>query len=907
MKNDGSSTGAIVFIIVLVLLFWTIEAAVESFLLFPGTDFSEALFHPNLHSLWMRSLAIIPIILSAILMRIHLQRRRAEKQSQYERERLENIVEGIGGGLILLDSSLNITWANDIFQRWFGTEESIIGMSCPELFSANNTPGGCAGLCSKKSGKIEHGECHAITVSGDKRYFQITSVPKREYGGKVAGFVELIQDVTEKKVSETALQESEHKFHTLFNQASDSIFLLSPTENDLIIEDLNEAACRIHGYTRDELIGKSIGLLDDPETRGKLPEWVKTLTSGKRLHVESTHVRKDGSIFPVEIIAQLLILGEKTYILGIDRNISRRKKSELVLKESEERLKLALTASRQGLYDLDLRTGEAVVNAEYALMLGYDPSEFKESNQKWLDRLHPEDHKRVVSYYRSYVNGETDLYQVEFRQKTKSNDWKWILSLGKIVERDSEGNPIRMLGTHTDISGQKESERDLLERIQLAEMNADIGLALTAGKSLRDMLQGCTEAFVKSLDVLFARIWIYNETDDVLELRASAGLYTDIDGKHSRKLIGQGKIGMIAEKRISHLTNNVAGDPLVTDQEWVTREQVVGFAGHPLVIDERLVGVMALFSRHQLTDLTLKSLASVADIIALGIERKIVEEKVKAAAITDVLTGLFNRRGFFTLAEQQCKVADRGSNNMSLIFLDLDGFKNINDELGHKAGDQALRDTAHILTSTFRKSDIVARIGGDEFVVLITEPPDSHCESIILNNIKKSLNTFNENAGRAYEILFSIGLAHYVPRCGSSVSDLLSTADKNMYEDKKYHKILGTMTKMTKMRMYRRFLLRDGCQAELDISSKIKIVNISLGGVCLESSEPLTMNETYTLTLSPSRDEVTTFSGQAVWTRPKKDVSRDHAAFCHESGLIFTDISNTMKASLSKITGASAD
>ena len=139
------------------------------------------------------------------------------------------------------------------------------------------------------------------------------------------------------------------------------------------------------------------------------------------------------------------------------------------------------------------------------------------------------------------------------------------------------------------------------------------------------MLQRCAEALVDHLHGAFARIWTLNPQGDVLELQASAGLYTHLDGPHSRVPVGQYKIGLIAQERRPHLTNAVAGDPRVSDQGWAQREGMVAFAGYPLVVDDRLVGVMAMFARQPLSEATLDAMAAVADGIALGVERKRAE------------------------------------------------------------------------------------------------------------------------------------------------------------------------------------------------------------------------------------------------------------------------------------------
>lgn len=177
-------------------------------------------------------------------------------------------------------------------------------------------------------------------------------------------------------------------------------------------------------------------------------------------------------------------------------------------------------------------------------------------------------------------------------------------------------------GIIRDITERKRAEEAQAERARLSALGADIGAALTQGNTLRDMLQRCAETLVKHLDAAFARIWTLNEASAVLELQASAGMYTHLDGAHSRVPVGRFKIGLIAEERKAHLTNSVVGDERVGDQAWAEREGMVAFAGYPLVVDNHLVGVVAMFARHALTQAALEALESVANGIALGIERK---------------------------------------------------------------------------------------------------------------------------------------------------------------------------------------------------------------------------------------------------------------------------------------------
>ncbi len=156
-------------------------------------------------------------------------------------------------------------------------------------------------------------------------------------------------------------------------------------------------------------------------------------------------------------------LGLATLAVGLvtaaARTRRRRHLAQLVL--SEERLRLALAAASQGLWDLDVPSGEAVVDAGYARMLGYDPGGFTETNQKFLDRLHPEDRPGVEAAYSDYLEGRRTRYWVECRQRTATGGWKWILSTGAAVEWDAAGRPLRMLGTHVDIDRRRRAEEEL--------------------------------------------------------------------------------------------------------------------------------------------------------------------------------------------------------------------------------------------------------------------------------------------------------------------------------------------------------------------------------------------------------------------------------------------------------------
>lgn len=179
--------------------------------------------------------------------------------------------------------------------------------------------------------------------------------------------------------------------------------------------------------------------------------------------------------------------GQVLYLIEHLRDITAQKNAEQALQESEERLRLALTTAKEGLYDLNVVTGEAVVSPEYALMLGYDPETFRETNAAWRERLHPDDREAVYSAYMDYISGRRPDYRVEFRQRTRSGEWVWILSVGKIVKYDDQGRPLRMIGTHTDITAQRQNEAEQQKlRAQLAQAQKMESIGRLAGGVAHD-------------------------------------------------------------------------------------------------------------------------------------------------------------------------------------------------------------------------------------------------------------------------------------------------------------------------------------------------------------------------------------------------------------------------------------
>lgn len=274
----------------------------------------------------------------------------------------------------------------------------------------------------------------------------------------------IIRDITERRRSEEAIRQSNKRFEMISRTTNDAIWewdirngkkwankthqLLYGLKPEDPVPDEDTWRNRIHPADRKQIVSRQeFSLASD--TNVFISEYRFLNGDGNYVFVfDRCYIERDAAGAPIRMTGSMM-------------DISDRKRSEEQLMESEQRLRLSLEAGKQGLYDLNVQTGEAVVNDQYALMLGYKPETFKETNAFWIERLHPDDAAVTRKAYLEYTNGNTSEYKVEFRTKTASGSWKWILSLGKIVEYDAAGKPLRMLGTHTDIDSIKTAEAAL--------------------------------------------------------------------------------------------------------------------------------------------------------------------------------------------------------------------------------------------------------------------------------------------------------------------------------------------------------------------------------------------------------------------------------------------------------------
>jgi PAS domain S-box-containing protein len=330
---------------------------------------------------------------------------------------------------------------------------------------------------------VKIGECLLDTLSTDRSF--VNSVPyyKRAFAGETLRTIEEIPflnstvevayspiyseageiigatafgtDITERREVEKDLG-----FRSiLLDEVADSIQVLTPEGKFVYV---NEGLCRNFGYTKGEVLGKSIGLLVDSKDAALTGARISAVLQNGRNRFLATYKKKDGTPVPVDVSARLFEVGENKFIAEICRETTEREKMKQALTKSEERFRLAMEATTDGLWDDDLANGSYYYSPAYYRILGYNAADFPQA-LTWQEFIHPEDREYVLTINQDCIENQRQNFEAQYRVKTKDGIWKWIHCRGKVVSRDSTGKATRMVGTIIDITERVRSEETLRE------------------------------------------------------------------------------------------------------------------------------------------------------------------------------------------------------------------------------------------------------------------------------------------------------------------------------------------------------------------------------------------------------------------------------------------------------------
>ena len=322
--------------------------------------------------------------------------------------------------------------------------------------------------CSTPSTKFEN---RFICKDGSYRWLSWTAVSFCDEGLIYA----VARDITERKHSEEALRLSEERFRTLVSNIPGSVYRCK-FDADWTMEFLSQEIEQISGYPASDFLGnqkRSFTSLIHPDDVHEVERKVReALADDKPFCLEYRIFHADGSIRWLYEQGRGMFTadGELLCLDGVTLDITERKHSEAALRLSQERLQLALEGSELGLWDWNISTGQTYLDPQWTRRLGYEVDEIEQDSPSWERLLHPEDRPKVMEALKAYLAGHTSIIQVEFRMRSKSGEWQWILGRGKVFEWDEFGKPVRMTGTNKDITERKTLQKELA--LREARLNA---------------------------------------------------------------------------------------------------------------------------------------------------------------------------------------------------------------------------------------------------------------------------------------------------------------------------------------------------------------------------------------------------------------------------------------------------
>lgn len=431
----------------------------------------------------------------------------------------------------------------------------------------------------------------------------------------------------------------------------------------------------------------------------------------------------------------------------------------------QRRLQNAISGTRTGTWEWNVSTGETVFNERWAHIIGYSLEELEPiSIETWMNFTHPDDLKRSGELLERHFSGELPSYECEARMRHRDGHWVWVLDRGSVLSWTDDGQPLMMYGTHQDISARKESDSKL-------------SMAASVFRYARE------------------GIVLVSASGDILDVNSA---FCSLTG-YARDEVAQQSYEFLASDRHSQDFFKAILESLREEGIWI------GECWMPCRNGSAFPSLVTIAAVRNADGDTKHYVALIADISSF----KENEDKLRKIAHYDSLTGLPNRALMTERLSHAVSQARRRNDVLAVVFLDLDGFKEVNDTQGHAAGDELLTILAKRMKDALRECDTVARFGGDEFVLLLPDLPSREDCEPILDRLIEALAAPAVLSSTLTQVSASIGVSFYSQSVDVDGDTLVREADMAMYQAKESGK-----------NRYRFFNnVRDGTEAAQQTSS----------------------------------------------------------------------------------------
>ncbi|MET0052419.1 MAG: PAS domain S-box protein [Candidatus Thiodiazotropha sp.] len=582
---------------------------------------------------------------------------------------------------------------------------------------------------------------------------------------RISGVRGTVQDITRRKQDEENIQ----RFATIFEHAAWGMVIAdAKTER---ITHVNPAFARMHGYAIDELIGKPVLMMYAPEVREQVPGFVDKAHTDGHLMVETMHVRKDGDTFPCRIDVTVYTdeAGEPLFRAANIEDITESRRTQKALQEAAERYRSVIQTSLDGYWVINDAGQLKEVNDAYCQMSGYARDELLMKSVWDLDALQSE--AEVNANLQRVMHEKSIIFESQHRRKNgESWDVEVVVSYAPI-----QGG--RFFCFFRDITIRKREQalvmlrQTLTDRLKESSQESLMRYALDAAELATDSDLGCVHVVDPDQESVSLRVWSTRTLGDNRFLDSS-----QVQDMHAQ-LVGE------SLKTHNAVFLNDAGSS-VAHCDTDLRTASVHALSVPLIRDGHVVAVLCVVGKHlPYSEHDLKLVQEIAGIAHDFRERKRAEEQIEFMAYYDVLTRLPNRTLLSDRLRQAMAQAHRSNQLVGVCYLDLDGFTPVNDHYGHEVGDKLLVRFAANVMQSLREGDTLARMGGDEFVVLLTGLKSAYeCEDVV-ERILSTIQVPIRIESHRVHLSASIGVTLY-PTDAVDAETLLRHADQAMYEAK---------------------------------------------------------------------------------------------------------------------------